>query len=187
MKKYRQSLHIYPSCVHIRMKRGRKKLYHENVFLLRYFIRWWPLILSVLYNFISLTLFAVFTHTPLVMILRLPLVFRRSEIFSGLAQQIGIQLWIFPSQNNHKPTRHLVRSRKRALRSEKEERRKKNFDWMKYKSKQQAVEYIQYLSCSQRWNINERASVCTCRVSRSYSGVEKNYILSFSLPKHDFA
>lgn len=30
-----------------------------------------------------------------------------------------------------------------------------NFDWMKYKSKQQAVEYIQCLSCSQRWNINE--------------------------------
>lgn len=30
-----------------------------------------------------------------------------------------------------------------------------SFDWMKYKSKQQAVEYIQCLSCSQRWNINE--------------------------------
>lgn len=35
------------------------------------------------------------------------------------------------------------------------ERGGKNFDWMKYKSKQQAVEYIQCLSCSQRWNINE--------------------------------
>lgn len=28
--------------------------------------------------------------------------------------------------------------------------RKKNFDWMKYKSKQQARVHIQYLSCSQR-------------------------------------
>lgn len=44
-----------------------------------------------------------------------------------------------------------------------------NFDWMKYKSKQQAVEHIQCLSCSQRWNINEenRRSLA----SRTVSGV----------------
>lgn len=80
----------------------------------------WPLMLSVLYNFIlSLT---QCPHTIPLLILGLPSLlcsyFRRTAIFSGLAQLVVACQYNSTSFFIHHPTKHLVRSRKRALASE---------------------------------------------------------------------